>query len=272
MKKHIFIMIRYSVLSSDNSAWVIGREHDFEGYKASLFSKERMELHEELFFNVTLPSLQAMNRDNTTILIFTSEDLPAINMEKLASLQKNSVNVKVIPLPMEGKLIHKMDSCLLDELKGFNDSVCYATVRVDDDDALSNTFEKELTKYVQPAFSGHVVSFSRGYDGVYQNGNYIAFTKRDRAKSAVGLSFVQTYKPDREPKKASIYSLGSHTKVDAKNPIIINPLRPMYIRTVHAASDIYYRKFSKKLDDIVGVDSIDTNVIQQRFSLDPKVL
>lgn len=247
MKKHIFVMIRYSVLSENNTAWVIGRDNEFDSYKKELFSEERMSLHEELFFNVTLPSLEKMSPDRVTVLVFTSEELPAPNMEKLIKVEEEYSNIEIVPLSRKGGVIAKMQQHLALKLAAFNDDVCYATVRLDDDDALADDFEEELYKYVDPLFADHAVSFSSGYEGIYEQGSFSIFTKRNSPKIAMGLSLIKIYKKDSPPKNISVYSLGNHTKVDEKHPLIINPQLPMYVRTVHPESDVFAKRFDRKL-------------------------
>lgn len=247
MKKHAFVMIRYSVLSENNAAWVIGRDNEFEKYKQELFSDARMSLHEELFFNVTLPSLQKMSADKTTVLVFTSEALPEKNMQRLLLAQQKCPNMDVVPLSSQGGVIHKMQQLLLEKLNTFGEEVCYATVRLDDDDALADDFETELYKYIEPQFAGHAISFARGYEGIYEQGAYSTFTERHSPKIAMGLSLIQVYRPVQPPSILSVYSLGNHTKVDEKHPLIVNPLAPMYVRTVHPGSDVFAKRFEKKL-------------------------
>lgn len=265
MKKHIYVMIRYSVLSENNAAWVIGRDNEFEAYKKELFSEARMSLHEELFLNVTLPSIEKMSPDNTTVLVFTSEALPAPNMAKLQHIQKTHQNIEIVPLPTKGGVIHNMQQHLQAKLAAFEEDVCYATVRLDDDDALADDFEDELRHYVDPKFAGHAISFALGYEGIYEQGGYSKFVKRHSPKIAMGMSFIQVYRPTQPPKILSVYSLGNHTKVDEKHPLIVNPLMPMYVRTVHAGSDVFAKRFAQKLKKSRGVKTSTYEEVASRF-------
>lgn len=266
MKQHAFVMIRYSVLSKNNNAWVIGRDNGFEEYKQELFSEERMTLHEQLFFNVTVPSLKNMSPDKTTILLFTSEELPEENMKKLIGLSEEMKNLEVIPLSSSGGVIGKMQSHLTKKLDSFDQDICYATIRLDDDDALADDFESEIYKYIDPLYRGHAVSFSNGYEGIYEDGGYSVFTERKSPKIAMGLSFIQVYEKGSGLKDISVYGLGNHTKVDDKYPTVINPIKPMYIRTVHAGSDIFANSFSKKTSALRSIESFSYAEISDRFS------
>lgn len=265
MKKHIFIMIRYSVLSENNTAWVIGRDNEFEAYKKELFSDERMSLHEELFFNVTLPSLQKMSPDKTTVFVFTSEALPDKNMQRLHLAQQKCPHIEIVPLSSKGGVVDKMQQHLQARLETFAGEVCYATVRLDDDDALADDFEQQMYHYISPEFEGHAITFANGYEGIYEKGGYSAFLPRHSPKIAMGLSLVQVFRPSSPPRLLSVYSLGSHTKVDEKHPLVINPLSPMYVRTIHPGSDIFAKQFKQKLEKRRAAKTVSQSTVAERF-------
>lgn len=245
MKKHIFIMIRYSVLTKSQNSWDIGREVDFEVYKEKLFSPGRLELHENLFENVTFPSLCEMDERSVTALIFISDELPAVNKERLLRVVDKKSNLKVVEVSRSERVVGKMNSELFKELSAFGSDVCYATVRLDDDDALADNFENELWNYVSPEFSGHAVTFSQGYNAFYDIDGYTGFQFVKYPLIALGLSYIDVFRSgDKEVK--SVYSLGKHTTIDERYPVILKSKLPMYVRTIHKASDIYHRKFKGK--------------------------
>lgn len=248
MDKHIFIMIRYSVLTKSKDAWVIGKNQAFTDYKNKLFSSSRLQLHERLFRDVTFPSLCEMNPTTTTVMIFISDELPQVNKTALMEVVGNRQNFKVLEVSKSDSVIGKMNSELLKVLRLRDKDVCYATVRLDDDDALADDFEKALIKYVAPEFDQHAISFSKGYNAFYEDNKYLSFQEIKYPLIALGLSYINVFRKEGElPYKTSVYSLGNHTKIDERFPVITKADTPMYLRTIHKESDIYHRKFKEKV-------------------------
>lgn len=242
MHKHIFVIIRYSILSSV-SGWVISRDSSFDKYREQLFSKERLDLHENLFKNITVPSLVS-NADryleNTTIIVVTSTELPDKYMEELNKLSSKYPVFKILPISTTEKIEEQAQLEMKKVLDNYKSDVCYASVRIDDDDALADGFFSSLINYIEPNLKGHVVSFSKGFYGLFEKGNFVNFSLRNKPKLALGLSHIGFYKKgDNAFNIKTIYGLGNHTKVDERAPIIFNSLEPMYIRTVHKESDTY---------------------------------
>lgn len=249
-------MIRYSVLTESKDSWVIGRNADTDKYKEKLFSKERLDLHENLFFNVTLPSLRKMDQTKTTVLVFTSEELPDPYITNLQQEVKGDENIKIVKLPRKGRIIGQMNQFLKKELDTFGSDLIYATVRLDDDDALSKDFCSSISKYLNEDFVGYAVSFPTGVAGIYEADNYKSFYKIYQPKIALGLSFINSYKKSRKKMDyVSVYSLGNHTKVDEKHPLILDSAKVMYVRTVHGQSDAYSKVLNKKVVSGIPLDS-----------------
>lgn len=264
MKRHIYVIIRYSVLTESKSAWLIGRDSEFEDYKNKLFNVERLALHEKLFENITLPSLSHMNSDDTTILLFTSDELPVLYLNGLKELVRPYDNIKVIPTSRKGILNNHIEEKLKKELANFDEDVCYATVRLDDDDAMSDMFYKKLFSYVKPQFKGHAVTFPFGYAGVFDGTHYTGFYERKIPMTAQGLAFINVYKKQEDfPRRASVFHLGNHVKVDEKVPLIMNPSKPMYIRTIHEHSDIYSDRLKNKASIS---EPVDKDIVKKFFS------
>ncbi|XKF16237.1 putative rhamnosyl transferase [Halomonas sp. BLK-85] len=248
MKKHVFILIRYSVLTKSRNGWVIGRDKEFEDYKRNLFDPQRLAIHEKIFKEVTIPSLSKMEKSNTTIMVFTSDELPDPFLSNLYDIAKSAGNVKVFSLSREQAITANMHHYLLKELEKNAEDVCYATVRLDDDDALADDYYAKLFRYLSPEFIGHSISFPQGYAGLYDGDKYIKFHPVSLPKLALGLSHVHLYKKGQKANKMlSIYGLGDHNRIDEKAPLVLVPEKGVYIRTVHKESDMYSDKLLKRL-------------------------
>uniref|UniRef100_UPI00124F8BBD glycosyltransferase n=1 Tax=Acinetobacter soli TaxID=487316 RepID=UPI00124F8BBD len=165
MKRHIIIGIRYSLLIRESKSWGISRGSNFDNYENQLFSNERMIVRESIFTAVTLKSLQYLNKckDNDVefkVFILTSESLPERNkrfIENVAS-ENPFIELKFYPPENVNLNLHLID--YVNENVGNNEP--YASVRLDDDDALSIEWLKETTKFLQPCFSNMMLSLSNG--------------------------------------------------------------------------------------------------------------
>lgn len=273
MHKHIFIIIRYSVLTESQSSWEIGRDKNNEEYKNRLFDHNRLSLHERLFREVTVPSINSMitaqNQDNLTVLVLTSEELPSPYLENLHDLLAPYPWFKVFPLPSNKKMYELINSTFRNELGKFNGTVCFATTRLDDDDALASGFMNELLKYLSPSFNGFCVSFSNGVAGIYDKntGTYRSFHSYYYPKIALGLSYINTYEPVTKSlafNETTIYSLGKHTTVDFKRPTIIDARNPMFLRTFHTASDSIGKA---QISKIIKNPKVNNDDITRIFSI-----
>lgn len=264
MKKHVFVLVRYSVLTQYNGAWVIGRDNDFESYKAALFDPQRLKLHTALFKSITLPSLLKMNKEKTTVLVFVSSEMPKKYLDAIKEVSLRYSHIKVVEVGVSQSLPKIMHNKLALELDGLGDDVCYASVRLDDDDALADDFYPALFKYVEPSFVGHSISFAKGYAGLYENGRYTNFYAQVYPKLALGLAHIHLYRQGQALEVPSIYALGGHTKIDERAPVIVDSRNSMYIRTIHEASDM----FSSNIRSRVALEKnkVEASKVAKEFS------
>lgn len=250
LKKHTFFMIRYSLLNPVQSFWKISRDIKFEEYKQRLFDPERLKLHEQLFANVTLPSIVNMspNPNDFSLLVFTSEDLPKEHLEKLNGLLSPYSWAKAIQLPSNLPSEKAIHNHFRQELERFNETVLYSTVRIDDDDAIAPYFCNELERYLTPVLSGYCVSFPKGYAGIYESGQFESFHPFYEPKIGLGLAYINTFDPGSPSNEANnIYDFGGHPKVDQHRPVILDAKKPMYIRSIHSAGDSYGQKKKERI-------------------------
>lgn len=240
MKPVIYVMIRYSVLAKSKNSWVIGRGKSEEEYKEELFSDARLEMHESLFRSVTLPSIEAADKPvDIKVLIFTSTSLPEYYLRRLETLASYSW-AKVIPLNSSGSAAQMMNEALLAQIQSDSTPKVFSTVRLDDDDALAKSYFSKLAKYTDERFAGCAVTFPRGIRANYSQDVYTSFEKISYPKCAQGLAYVTKYRGGEHfPKPLSIFSLGNHTKIDEKFPVILDASFVSHIRTIHSESDVY---------------------------------
>ncbi|KFG91751.1 hypothetical protein BV98_000609 [Sphingobium herbicidovorans NBRC 16415] len=241
--KMVYIIIRYSIISKVNKAWIVSRS-DFVDYENHLFSKERMKERENLFSTHTLPSLKNMidNKPDdidVKVMIFTSSSMPSIHKEFLYNLCHQD-HFRIIDVDIEEDYIKAMENYLLEEILSASERPSvYATVRLDDDDALSQDFLHQMSPYINRNFDGFCLSFSRGYRGFYSNGRLKGYQLQFNPMIGLGLALVSSSNSDGHTNSVrTIYSVGDHKKVDRKSPVILDSRYPAYIVNIHEHSDM----------------------------------
>ncbi|WP_010276881.1 glycosyltransferase [Paenibacillus senegalensis] len=265
IKKHKFIMIRFSVFNPRQIGWQIAKDVQLEEYKEKLYSNERLTLRQELFQKITLPSLLALKPDpeQLTLMVCTSQELPKKFLDELMDLLRPIPWAKIIILDSQKDIITSMGESIHKELIKFNETVYYSTTRLDDDDALAVYFMDELDKYLSFQYSDFCLSFASGFGGIYNGNSYDTFHAENIPRSAQGLTYINTFIPGKKvnTKYLSVFGLGSHTKVDRVKPTILDSRRPMFLRTLHSNNDSVTEKHinslrKKPLADIEEVSSI----------------
>ena len=264
LDKHMFLIVRYSLVSTDKGIWNIGLEKSFEDYCQELFHESRLKLHEVLFRTVTLPSIASLV-DNIstkfTLLVLTSELLPENYLKNLSEVLRPYSWARLHVLSPQKRSIDMITECLQEELEKYDRRLCYSTTRLDDDDALAPYFLKELERYLEPTFQGFCFSFAKGYVGSYGNNGFEAFYEHYVPKVSMGLSHIDIYDPQIRTVN-HIYAVGDHMKVDQKTPTVLDSTKPMYLRTLHEANDSY-NKLGPNFKKVS-----ETNDIKRLFSID----
>lgn len=250
MENRTFVFIRYSIFTQKKGGWVIGRDTESNEYKDALFSDSRLEMHEKLFTQVTLPSIaNSINDNNVVVFVFTSKCLPDKFKNNLYDLKKKYSWLEVVELPSDDGPITMMDSYFKEYLRDNFTDLCYATVRLDDDDAVSNSYFDNLNTYIHPKFNKMAITWPMGYRGLFIDHSYKKFAECEQMKCAQGLAYIARYSEGKYSKPLTVFSLGHHAKVDQRVPLIVDKSTRAYLRTVHEESDVYSSASGIKFND-----------------------
>ncbi|MBD8793239.1 hypothetical protein IFR09_20610 [Pseudomonas syringae] len=240
MNKHIVITVRYSLYAPDlRKSWVIGRDSE-EDYKKELFSSARMEKRQAFFNNITLKSLIELNNSkpediNLKVFLLTSNLLPKANIDFLNKVVEGNSFLKVVQL---GENDADVRHGLMDYVNNLSDEDIYASVRLDDDDALAPNFAKQLAHYLQPGFSGCVVSLARGYGALLdENGNIKKLADYKWRFGSAGLAYISRKGKSVRTGRFSIYQCGNHVRTDDKIPTVSDGRSHAFIRAFHSEND-----------------------------------
>lgn len=238
-KRHIVVAIRYSLLLNGKDSWKIGKENDFDSYKATLFDHERLKVRQNLFKNLTLKSLVNIYKNKPddvefSVYILTSEELPYENKVFLHRItdQYNFIKVNYYT-PSNASLSSYFTN---DYYKKIQSNEMYANVRLDDDDALSLSWLETTLSYMKSDFDNFIISLSGGYAVLVDNEASVQEVSHYKWHFAsAGLTYIGMKKDGNEPLTA--YQCGSHTRTDEKFPTILDSRGKYFFRTYNGFND-----------------------------------
>ena len=238
LKTHKVIIIRYSVYFAKTKSFILARRNTTEQYKAKLFDEKRLNMHEFLFLNVTMPSLvhqiHGKMDESVTVMVITSEDLPDKYMKRLNTLASEYSWFKVVLASQESNI-----SKVIDEAIHFEERTLVATIRLDDDDALSASFLRTIDSYLIEENADKCLTLARGVNANFnsQTLQYSCFHEILYSKVSVGLTYIRWFDPEDDSPFVSIYGLGNHVKVNEVKRLIVDKKEISFLRTHHELSD-----------------------------------
>lgn len=238
-KKHVIIGIRYSMLSSTSKGWILCVENEFKEYQEKLFEPARLKNREEIFERITLPSLTNIfdNKPEDVefvVHILTSIGLPEENKKFLNQIEEKYSFIKVsYYTPEEANTRSYFTNYIKNNVE---EKDVYASVRLDDDDALSLDWFNKILDYMNPAFNGFVVSLCSGLAVSITSHDY----KIDKISAykyrfiALGMTYIGV---KTKAASISVYGCGNHTKTDDKYPTLVLAKGTYILRTFNNYND-----------------------------------
>ena len=253
------VMIRYSLLLEKSKSWKLA-SNDTNVYRENLFNDSRLNEREQLFKKLALPSLahQTILKDNYQsyisnnvdkpsrieyqVFVATSEELPEQHKKNLESITKNMPWLNINYLPTKGVKFESIVTNYVEKLyKETQETILYSSVRLDDDDILSDRFFEYLSKYTTIENVGHVVTLANGYAGFYdfEKSAYREIYDYFYPMVAMGLAYISKFDKNGYANESvkTVFSTGSHTRVNRKFPLITDGIKPAYVRTLYEGSD-----------------------------------
>lgn len=273
-KRKVFILMRYSILSIDAArSWKVGQKQ-LDDYRNDLFNSERLDLHEYLFLNLTFPSILESLKNSSVDLVFImfiSTELPKDYKEKLYKLSSLHNFFIIKELSPSDKTLLSIDEEVLNNLRIDETETIYATIRLDDDDALHPNFIRSIEKYICPAYINHGFSFSCGYSGMFSESHFKSFHRMNSINSAQGQIFISKIDSKGEVDGfISVYSMKvAHSRLHWSVPVIVDGRNPMYIRTVHAHGDFYSEDYKRRMS---SSEEVNNEKVAEEFLIGSKLI
>lgn len=254
--KSIFVITRYSVLGGPGGWRLRKTAASLEEYKEYLFSDERLNARLGLFRSITAESIarQLPCDADLYFVVMTSEDLPAEHRAKLDEVmrdveKRSDFTCAVIGVPSGGQHEPYIDAFIDDQFAGGPDQR-FATVRLDDDDALAMSFCRRLTAHLDQGLCGYPVSFAYGYEGVvHADGRVTDVRHWNHPKTSAGLAFTNAWTSTdgyADPRR-HVYMLGRHITIDLADAVLLDTRAPAYFKTESEHRDSRVRAYRADL-------------------------
>jgi hypothetical protein len=257
MHKPVFLITRYSVVGKAQHTWNLAREaSSHSDYKARLLAPERLRARLSVFRSVTIPSILAQLPTDAELhwIILIAADLPAEQLaelsEALAPVERGGVSVSLVKVAdsdeaadvQQGVYPGMGMAARLAITAALGDQAAvFASVRLDDDDALAAGYLSALSPYLAPEFVGKHVSFPRGIQAVYSPGARALTDARvvDKPLIALGLAFINSFDGNEFfAPEVHVLNFGNHSDVIAKTTVINDRGLLAYLRVLTETSDL----------------------------------
>ena len=261
MRVLVFFITRFSVLLplQDRTYEWANTQGTFEEHKQHLFDEQRLSIRMRTFENLTVPSIREQEiPENSNVkvihLVLTSTELPTAFMDRLERLADQSNPMRIIRIAPGSYAAASDDnprsldaairSCVNQECLAINEPALFATVRIDDDDALSKAYTKTLCSHLSPHTAGYVFSLPSGFLGEIDPdcGKIIDLRYWHFPKIALGLAYFNQYDPNDgasffDEQIFHIHNCGSHVTIDHRLPVILDSRALGYLATVNGVND-----------------------------------
>jgi hypothetical protein len=213
----VYFITRFSIYDPEFGGFRLTKDNDPKEYERRLFDKSRLNHKFDTFQNITFPSIVQQTCDDWEWIIYASDRMHDKYMKRLRTLVKDYTNIVLI--------IVKNFSEFFEKTSSYNYEKTFATVRIDDDDGLSNCFVDKLQQYSKKV--GSIVSFTEGKLAKYVNGKLIIGKKVSEKNNAQGLAGIGI----------NIYNCGSHSDIDKRFNVIYDRCPDMFFLTCSPFTD-----------------------------------
>lgn len=229
--KTIIGITLFSVLQKKSHKYVmLSAEHD--KYIETLFSKSRLDLKSDIFFNLSLPQLNMMDKLGCSYFHFLvySKELPQCYKNKI--IEAGHKYDFLIPI----EVIDYDSFNLKETLKPLVERKSYfALFSLDDDDLISVDYLSKIKRYIDKPFLGFNISLSKGYTGFYDGS---LKNCREVRFPFINIGQARICESD-ENGKIFIPKKGSHMKTDEFCPTIVDSREVTFFWFKHLVQDTF---------------------------------
>ncbi len=201
--------------------------------EAYLYASDRMDLRFRHFETLTLPSIQAQQDADFTMILVVGDNMPKPYADRLADITAAVPQIKIVPMePMKHRLA--MQIAIKEELG--EDTEESLQFRLDDDDAVAINFVRSArwfarqTQKMRRKWKNMAIEYNSGYSVILSEQGILA-EHVQTPYWPCGLAVI--FAPG-DRKTVMNYA---HHKLHTHMPTIIHPMPDMYLRAKHDDND-----------------------------------
>jgi hypothetical protein len=257
VRKPVFLITRYSVVGKAQHTWNLAREASSHSeYKAQLLDPGRLRSRLSVFRAVTIPSVWAQLPAAVELhwIVLIAADLPAKELSELKAalrpVQERGVRVNLVKVAdsdeaadVSNRVYPGMGMAarlaITDALNG--EAAIFASVRLDDDDALAASYLQALAGYLKPDHVGSHISFPLGIQAVFTGSDRPLTDARaiDKPLIALGLAFINSFDGAIfAAEEVHVLNFGNHSDVIARTAVVNDRTLRAYLRVLTSTSDL----------------------------------
>lgn len=205
----VYFVTRFSIFDPQFKGLRLSRSFSAEEYERHLFDEERLWHKFNMFQHITLPSIIRQDRKDWEWLIYMSGRMPTEYISRLTRLISEYSNIHLIEVDNFRDFFRKHASYKYEQ--------SFATVRLDDDDGLSECLVERLQKYSGNV--GKVVSFTEGKRVKVAGERVVEGAAVSIQKIALGMAGIGL----------PIYNCGRHREIDTRYGVIYDATPNMFL-------------------------------------------
>lgn len=233
---------RFSLFVPNSKSWRLSQTEEdtpIDSYRERLYEDRRLRVREQIFLNHTLPSLaMAAEGFDVTHVVSYSRSLPEKYKQSLVDAAAR-FSFLVLDEQLDGKTGRSLHA-LAKERAQLGET--FGIYRLDDDDVLPVNFFERMGNYINPNFSGMVVSFPLGIEALLEGGSVYNLKTAHFPMNSMGLMYVCQISTDG---RLIAPNGGPHNKADRVNAVVIDSRDFGYFRFNHSGQDNSLRSGSQ---------------------------
>lgn len=229
---------RFSLFTPNAKGWNLSKsaknEKSIEDYKKNLFDSSRLNERLNLFFNISLPSLDIIKKDYEYLhIIQISDQLPNYYKEKIQKYAENYSFLKIQEFDIYGNASKNLFDIINENIELCFEKKFVGFFNLDDDDLLALDFFDKTQKYINEDFFNYGISFGSGITGLI-SGNTV-FEARESYKPKINIGLMKIGSVSLNG--LSIPKNSNHIFIDKFMPTIIDSREVMYFWARHFNQD-----------------------------------
>tara|TARA_B100000945_G_scaffold313748_1_gene310301 strand:+ start:97 stop:954 length:858 start_codon:yes stop_codon:yes gene_type:complete len=236
-----YFITRFNIIDYEFKGFKLTQNNSLESYKELFFKKERIEFKVSILLNVTLPSVVNQNDNDWMWHIYTSKYLPVKYLNNIKDVVKNHKQINLFEIEDFNEFYNNITIYPYEKN--------YATVRLDDDDAICDNYVRLLSNYKEE--NNKIISFPLGRKFEFVKGKIKVGEKCNNPNIALGLAKID----------GVIYNCGDHSSMHNRYEIIYDNTPNVYLLCCSEHCDTK-RKLIVKIPFLIKLKSIVNNQLR----------